>query len=162
MSTLALTTVFFILSTVVVSVFYTLMLVAPRADLTRRVMASLWPIALPALVHVVFALLIVVIARVDVLALWQQLYLDSGFLTTAAVQFIARTYGDNPHFAILHGWVHLLVGDIFMARWAYLDALDRDLPNWRIALTAIAIGLVGPFGVLLYLALRWRRPTTQP
>ena len=39
-------TAFFVLINWVVSPFYLLMLIAPRAPLTRRVMASLWPVAL--------------------------------------------------------------------------------------------------------------------
>ena len=60
---LTLSTAFFILSNVAVSPFYLLIIIAPRALLTRRVLASLWPVALPALVHVAFILVILVVVR---------------------------------------------------------------------------------------------------
>lgn len=150
----AFSTLFFILSTLSVTPFYLLMLIAPRSTLTRGAMRSLWPVALPALVHVVFIVVIIIFARPDVLGLWRALYIEHGLLGSTTVQFIAQVYGNNPEFAILHGWVHVLVGDLFIARWAYWDAIERNVPSWQIALSSILICLVGPIGVIVYLGLR--------
>jgi hypothetical protein len=153
---LTLSTIFFILSNLSVAPFYLLMIVVPRANLTRRLLGSLWPIVLPALVHVVFVILIVMLIQPDVIGLWRALYIENGLFSTATIEFLSRLYGAFPAFAILHGWVHLVVGDMFMARWAYHDALERNMAAWLIALTAILIAFVGPIGVIFYLIFRLR------
>jgi hypothetical protein len=155
---LTLSTAFFILINLVVSPFYLLMVVAPRAVLTRRVMASLWPVALPALVHVAFILVILIVARPNVLQLWQSLYVDHGVFGATTVTMLSQLYGQYPEYAALHGWVHVVVGDIFMARWAYLVALERAAPPWRIGLVAALIAFMGPVGIIVYLLIRPRAP----
>ena len=159
---LALSTIFFILSNLVVAPFYLLMLVRPRADLTRRVLGSVWPIALPALVHTAFVTLILIFTRPDVIGLWRALYIENGLISSATIEFLSRIYGAFPEFATLHGWVHLVVGDMFMARWAYLDALERNIASWLIALVTVLIGFVGPIGVVVYLLLRMRSSHAGP
>ena len=153
---LTLTTFFFILINVVVTPFYLLMLIAPRAALTRLLLASMWPVALPALVHVAFILVILFVARPNVLQLWQSLYLEHGAFGPTTVLFLSELYGQFPEYAVLHGWVHVVVGDIFMARWAYLDALERGLPSWLVALVAALIAFTGPVGVITHLVVRPR------
>ena len=153
---LTLSTAFFILINLVVSPFYLLMLVAPRAPFTQRAMASLWPVALPALVHVAFILVILIIGRPNVLQLWQSLYVEHGVFGATTVAMLSRLYGQYPEYAALHGWVHLVVGDIFMARWAYLDALERAVPSWRIGPVAALIAFMGPVGIIVYLLIRPR------
>lgn len=153
---LTLSTTFFVLSTLAVTPFYLLMLLAPRAAFTRRALGSLWPVALPTLVYGLFLLLILLLLRPDVLGLWRALYVENGLFGATTVAFLSRVYGTFPEYATLHGWVHLVVGDMVMARWAYLDALERATPAWLIALVAFLISVVGPLGLLLYLAVRLR------
>lgn len=152
---LTLSTIFFILINLVVTPFYLLVILAPRAALTRRILGSVWPIALPALVHTLFILLILILLRPDVLGLWRSLYVENGMFSASTVLFITKIYG-FPEFAILHGWVHIVVGDLVLARWAYLDALERLTPTWLISLTALLVCFVGPLGAVAYLALRPR------
>jgi hypothetical protein len=151
---LTVSTAFFVLSNLSVAPFYLLMLVAPRAALTRRAMASLWPVALPALVYVAFVVVILAESRPDVLGLWRSLYVENSLFGTGAVTLLARLYGTHPEFAVLHGWMHLAVGDLFIARWMYLDAVDRTIPAWQIALAALLIGFLGPIGLAVYLLRR--------
>lgn len=153
---LNLSTFFFILINLVVTFFYALIWIAPRAKFTRQVMSSVWPIALPALVHVAFITCIIVILRPDVLGLWRALYIENGMLGTTTVLFISKLYGAYPEYAVLHGWVHIVVGDMVMARWAYLDGLERATPNWLLSLAALLICFVGPLGAVGYLAVRPR------
>src|SRR5689334_9324086 len=115
MDMLPVSAAFFILSNLVVSPFYLLMVVAPRSARTARVMGSLWPVALPVLVHVGFIAVILVAARPDVLALWRALYVEYGVFGAGTVQLLTTLYGQYPEYATLHGWVHLVVGDLFMA-----------------------------------------------
>jgi hypothetical protein len=155
---LTLSTFFFILSNVVVTPFYLLIVAAPRAALTRRVLGSLWPLALPALVHVVFILVILAAARPNVLDLWRSLYVEHGVFGSTTVTLLSTLYGRFPEYATLHGWVHIVTGDLFMARWAYLDGLERGVPAWVLALVAALIAFMGPVGVIMYLLLRPRSP----
>ena len=151
---LTLSTTFFILSNLAVTPFYLLMLVAPRSGLTRRLLGSLWPVVLPALVHVVFVVLIIILIRPDVLGLWRTLYIENGLSSVTTIEFLSRLYGRFPEYATLHGWVHLVVGDIVMARWAYWDALEHGVASWLIALVTVLIGFIGPVGIVFYLVLR--------
>ena len=159
----AISTAFFILSNLVVTPFYALVVAAPRAALTRRVLGSLWPVALPALVHVGFIGVILLVARPDVLALWRALYVEEGMFGAGTVRLLSSLYGQFPEYATLHGWVHVVVGDVFMARWAYLDGLERAAPGWVLRLTAALTVFVGPVGVVVYLLLRPRHnPRAAP
>jgi hypothetical protein len=153
---LTLSTAFFILSNLSVAPFYLLMIFAPRANLTRRVLGSLWPIALPAGVYVVFVAVIVLFLQPDVIGLWRTLYIENGLFSSATITFLSEIYGAFPEFAILHGWVHLVVGDMFMARWAYCDALELGIVPWIVALVSVLIAFIGPIGLILYLLLRLR------
>jgi hypothetical protein len=121
-----------------------LIIAGPRARLTHRVLASLWPLALPALVHIAFILVILLVARPNILQLWHSLYLEHGLFGSTTVTLLSQLYGQFPEYATLHGWVHVVVGDIFMARWAYLDALERGVPNRGMAFVSALIAFFGP------------------
>lgn len=151
---LNLSTIFFILINLVVSPFYLLIIIAPRRAGTRQVLKSVWPLALPAFVHVAFIATILAFSRPNVVGLWQDLYIEHGMFSSTTVEFLSHLYGTYPEFAILHGWVHIVVGDLFMERWAYLDALTRHIPSWLISFVALLIVFTGPIGVIFYLILR--------
>jgi hypothetical protein len=151
---LNLSTVFFILINLVVSPFYLLIILAPHRAVTRRVLNTMWPLTLPAFVHVAFIATILALSRPDVVGLWRSLYIEHGMFNSTTVEFLSQLYGTYPEFAILHGWVHIVVGDMFMARWAYLDALTRRTPGWLISFVALLIVFTGPIGVLFYLIQR--------
>lgn len=150
----SLSTIFFIAITLSVMPFYTLMILAPGDSKTHQVMASLWPITVPVVVYVVFLLLIVLILRPDVLGLWRELYVARGLFGKSTILFLSEMYGRFPEYAVLHGWAHLLVGDMFMARWVFLDATQRAVKRPLTAVIIALIGFVGPVGVLAYLPVR--------
>lgn len=54
-----------------------------------------------------------------------------------------------------------MVGDLFMARWPYLDALARKAPGWLVRLIALLIGFVGPIGVIVNVVVRPRLSDPQ-
>ena len=56
-------------------------------------------------------------------------------------------------------WAHFLAFDLFTGRWAYLDSQARGLPALLMAPLLFAILMVGPLGLLLYLAARALRPS---
>ncbi len=147
----SLSTIFFIAITLSVIPFYSLMIFAPGSSRTQRIMASLWPITMPVGIYVLFLLLIVLILRPDVLGLWRELYITRGLFNHSTVQFLSEMYGRFPEYATLHGWAHLVVGDMFMARWVFLDATQRAVKRPITAVIIALIGFVGPVGVLVYL-----------
>ena len=60
------------------------------------------------------------------------------------------------------GWVHVVVGDNFMAHRAHLDALERGMSNWAMALVAGLIAFLGPAGMIVHLIIRSRSKRAGP
>jgi hypothetical protein len=57
----------------------------------------------------------------------------------------------------LAGWVHYLVFDLFVGAWELRDSRRRGIPHlWVVPCLALTL-MLGPAGLLLYLALRWVR-----
>lgn len=53
------------------------------------------------------------------------------------------------------GWAHFLAFDLFVGRWAYLESRERGFNPWLVSPTLFFVLMSGPFGLLLYLGLRW-------
>jgi len=51
-------------------------------------------------------------------------------------------------------WVHFLAFDLFVGRWIYLDSRERQLSPWMMAPLLCLTLMLGPAGLLLYLAVR--------
>src|SRR4051794_33003685 len=102
----------FSLGSLLVLPFWLPMIVAPRWRWTRRLMSSplvvLGPVAL-------YAALVLP----DLLALLPA-------LARPELPTIAALLG-TPRGATI-AWMHFLAFDLFVARWIYLDALERDWP----------------------------------
>jgi hypothetical protein len=77
----------------------------------------------------------------------------SGDLTTLA----GLTEGFSRPEAVLVGWVHYLAFDLWVGTWAVEDAGKRGLPHWAVVPCLFFILMAGPFGLLLYLAVRTAR-----
>ncbi len=73
-----------------------------------------------------------------------------GDLTTLA----GLTEGFSRPEAVLVGWVHYLAFDLWVGAWAVEDAGRRGLPHWVVLPCLFFILMAGPFGLLLYLAVR--------
>lgn len=130
---------FFILGNLAIVPFWALMILAPHWRWTGRVMASLWPV--------------IVLAVLYVLALLSTAFVDAGTTPlTLDVQGIAYLLGSPPGAAT--AWLHLLAFDLFVGRWIYLDNRPHSLPVWMVSITLFFVFLTGPFGLLLYLTLR--------
>lgn len=58
------------------------------------------------------------------------------------------------------GWAHMVGFDLFVGRWAYLDARDRGIPALVMAPVLLLTIMFGPLGLLAHLAVRnrWPRP----
>lgn len=62
---------------------------------------------------------------------------------------------------VLVGWVHYLAFDLWVGAWATEDAHRRGVPHWALLPCLLFTLLAGPFGLLLYLAIR-RTPLARP
>jgi len=153
---------FYILINVIITILYILMAFLPNARLTRKVIGTLWSVAIPALVHVVFAGAIIAFRPGFTEQMWRELYIDNAFFGAGVVTLISHVYGTYPETAILHGWVHIVVGDLFMARWAWFDGPERGIPTWQVSVLVMLIGFIGPIGFVAYLIIRDLRRRLAP
>lgn len=61
---------------------------------------------------------------------------------------------DHPN-GILLGWTHYLAFDLFVGAWIGRDALRRGITHWLAAPAMLLTFLLGPFGLLVYMAIRF-------
>ena len=125
-------------SFLLVAPFWFLMIVLPGWRVTRRVVASPW-IAAPA---AALYLALVVPGLPGVLAA----------VSSPSLEAIAPMLG-TPEGATV-AWVHFLAFDLFVGRWVYLDARQRGVSPWVVSPLLFATLMVGPVGLLGYLAVR--------
>ena len=57
--------------------------------------------------------------------------------------------------ALLAGWVHYLVFDLFVGSWQWQDAISNGYPHWILIVSLPFTLMLGPFGLLLYFGLRY-------
>jgi hypothetical protein len=113
-----------------------LLLFLPRVRWTATVV----PVVMPLLLAVIYVVLVAAtIGRSE-----------GGFSSLADV----RTLFDNP-WSLLAGWVHYLAFDLFIGGWEVRDAQRLGIPHLLIAPALVLTFLLGPAGLLLYLAIRW-------
>lgn len=126
---------FRVLNTVALLAWLPLVLV-PR----RRWATTVLPIAVPALLGVVYVALVAVSLPGS----------DGGFSSLAGV----RALFNDPR-ALVAGWAHYLAFDLFIGGWQARDAQQSSIPHLFIVPSLILTFLFGPAGLLLYLAIRW-------
>ncbi len=107
----------------------------PRA----RWASTVVPVAVPVVLAAVYVVLIAAtLGRTE-----------GGFSTLAGV----RTLFDNP-WALLAGWTHYLAFDLAIGGWEVRDAQQRGVPHLLVVPALVLTFLVGPAGLLFYLAVR--------
>ena len=118
-----------------VTPFWLLMLLWPRAPLTARVIGSPWIVAGP-------------------LALYTALVLPrlAGLLPAVANPQLATIAGllGTPAGATL-SWAHFLALDLFAGRWIFLDARARGLGRWATTPVLLLTSMFAPLGLSVYL-----------
>ena len=57
--------------------------------------------------------------------------------------------------AVLAGWIHYLVFDLFVGAWEVRDAKRLGISHWFILPCLFFTLMLGPIGLLLYFILRW-------
>ncbi|MBI1239769.1 MAG: DUF4281 domain-containing protein [Alphaproteobacteria bacterium] len=56
--------------------------------------------------------------------------------------------------AVVAGWVHYLVFDLFIGAWEVRDAERRGIPHWAVIPCLVLTFVLGPVGLLAYCILR--------
>ena len=107
----------------------------PRARWATAVV----PVVMPALLALVYAALVAVALPGS----------EGGFSSLAGVSALF----DNP-WGLLAGWTHYLAFDLFIGGWEVRDAQRRGIPHLFIVPALVLTFLLGPGGLLLYLAIR--------
>jgi Domain of unknown function (DUF4281) len=107
----------------------------PRA----RWAAHVVPVAMPALLAAVYVALVAVALPGS----------GGGFSSLGGV----RTLFENP-WGLLAGWTHYLAFDLFIGGWEVRDAQRRGIAHLLVVPALLLTFLLGPGGLLLYLAIR--------
>ena len=105
------------------------------------------PVVMPALLAGVYAVLVAVSLPGS----------DGGFSSLSGV----RALFDND-WALLAGWTHYLAFDLFIGGWEVRDAQRRGITHWLVVPALVLTFLLGPGGLLLYLAIRSFAPNKAP
>ncbi|HSS00119.1 MAG TPA: ABA4-like family protein [Kofleriaceae bacterium] len=110
----------------------------------RRWANTVVPIAMPALLAVVYAALLALSLPGS----------DGGFSSLDGV----RALFVDPR-GLLAGWTHYLAFDLFIGGWEVRDAQQRGIPHLLVVPALALTFLFGPAGLLLYLAISRLRRT---
>jgi ABA DEFICIENT 4-like len=65
---------------------------------------------------------------------------------------VATLFADP--YVLLAGWIHYLAFDLFVASWEVRDAQRLSIPHWVVVPCLALTFLLGPAGLLTYLAVR--------
>lgn len=113
-----------------------LLAVAPGWRFTQRIVHAVW---IPLLLGVVYVLIFLANPQPA----------EGGFGSLEGVMQLFR----SPH-VVLAGWVHYLVFDLFVGAWEVRDARRRGIHHAFVVPCLALTLMLGPAGLLLYLALR--------
>lgn len=75
---------------------------------------------------------------------------EGGFGSLAEVMLLFKSES-----AVLAGWIHYLVFDLWTGRWIATDAAAKKISKWWVAPCLLFTLMLGPVGFLLYSALRF-------
>lgn len=121
-----------------------LLIGAPKSDVTKRVMGSIAPIAVLALVH----LAIVIVAALQEGAVSQILIFTEVFDPSLSQLAGMQKLFAFPNF-VAEEWPHVLVWDLFVGRAIWMDGERRGVDT-RLALSFC--NFIGPPGLLIHVA----------
>jgi Domain of unknown function (DUF4281) len=116
--------------------FWALLIVAPRAQLTARLVHA--PVV-PVLYGVSYVFLL----------FWGGGAPEGDMMSLGGVVKIFS----HPQ-TVFAGWVHYLIFDLFIGAWEARDAQRRSIPHLALVPCLVLTLLFGPIGLLCYLALR--------
>jgi hypothetical protein len=138
----------FTLTFAVAAPFWALMILLPRWSWTGRIIGSPLIVLPPLVIYV----LLVIPAFGDVLPAVVS-------PTLGGVRDLLGT-ADGAAAA----WAHMIAFDLFVGRWSWLDGRQRGVPALIMAPVLLLTILLGPLGLLAYLAVRTRfaQPSAMP
>jgi hypothetical protein len=138
--------ILFKLSSLLTMPFWALMILFPHWRWTARILKSPYVIAPAALLYaaLVLPLLGTILPAV----------------TNPSLPGIAALLS-SPAGATI-AWVHFLAFDLFVGRWIYLDSRERAANPYLMAPILFLTIMLGPLGLLLYLAVRAARSIRTP
>lgn len=138
------TGVLFSLTFAVAAPFWALMILLPRWSWTARIIGSPLIVVPPVLIYAVVVL---------------------GSLAEVLPAVVSPTLGGVRDLlgtadGATAGWAHMIAFDLFVGRWAYLDARERRIPHSVLAPVLLLTILLGPLGLLTHLLVRraWPAP----
>ena len=125
--------------------FWLLLAVLPGHAITRHLVHSMW---LPCLLALLY---------MAMLFGGQPAPEEGGFDSLQALMLLFQ----SPT-ALLAGWIHYLVFDLFIGAWQVRDAQRRGISHWLVLPCLFFTLMLGPIGLMLYLLLRvaMRRETS--
>jgi hypothetical protein len=132
----------FLAANVGIMAFWALLIIAPNWSVTHALVhRPVLPLAL-ALAYIAYALpgFILPGGKPE----------GGGFGSLAEVMVL---FTSKP--AVMAGWIHYLVFDLFVGAWEARDAKRLGFPHWLLIPCLILTLLLGPVGLALYLTLRW-------
>jgi hypothetical protein len=132
----------FVVANVAVLPFWFLMIVTPHWRWTLRLMSTPWPILLMPALYVV----LLIPKTVELVPMLFQF---------PSARAMAQLLGTVDGVTI--GWVHFLALDLFAGRWMYLESRQRKFSVWWVSPLLLLTLLAGPFGLLLFVWVRWWR-----
>ncbi len=128
----------FELSNLVILPFWVLMVFVPTWSITRRVIASPWIVAPPCVLYLITLLPVAGLVLPEVIN---------------PVQARIMSLLGTPTGTTL-AWAHFVAFDLFVGRWIYCDSRGRCYSPWWVSPILVLTLLVGPVGLLIYLAAR--------
>jgi hypothetical protein len=128
----------FELSNLFVLPFWLLMVFLPFWSVTRRVMATPWVVAPPALLYLITLLPVASMVLPEIIN---------------PVQARIASLLGTPTGTTL-AWAHFVAFDLFVGRWIYHDSRSRGYSAWWVSPVLLLTLLVGPIGLLVYLTAR--------
>jgi hypothetical protein len=142
------TELLFTLTFAVAAPFWALMILLPRWSWTVRIVGSPL-IVLPVLV--IYALLVIP-AFSEVLPV----------VVSPTLGGVRDLLGTSTGAAA--AWAHMIAFDLFVGRWSWLDSRERHVPALVMAPVLVVTILLGPLGLVVYLAVRsrWPLPAAAP
>ncbi|NCJ05960.1 DUF4281 domain-containing protein [Synechococcales cyanobacterium C] len=122
----------FTLANIFVLPFWSLMILLPNWQWTRRILSSYLPFVALALLYVGFLISAITPESAQALA-------------NPKLADIARFFGDES--AAATGWVHFLVMDLFVGRWIYWEGQRTGI--WTVHSLVLCL-FAGPLGLLTH------------
>lgn len=132
----------FILANTIVMPAWFLLWFLPDSEITQRVVYSyLYPFLL-GISYVV--LLVLSFGQADSISM-------EAFSTVEGLQALFSSKG-----ALVAGWMHYLLFDLFVGMWIARDAMQLGISKWIVLAPLFFTLMAGPLGLVLYLGVRYR------